>query len=165
MSLQLRRVKDDFRQTCQSLAQKDLPKATEQKEVELPEVLFEGLADISELSYHEHGKKYPTEFVLFSDTENGSYCVISGRYRVGRDDEAVAIAIGLWDEKRKCFSALAKMRNGESLPPPFKVDGDASRAPKAAACRKSTRILAALAPTVGLEETLKKYNQFAKDNQ
>lgn len=142
MSLAIHMVKDGFKRLCENLAGKDLP-----------EVLFEGLADITKLPNNK-----PTKFIGITDSQNDHYCVISGRYRDRDGGEAVAIAIGLWDEERNCFSVLKKTKDGKSLPIPFRVKADK-------AVIEVRRIIRIFSGAQNLEEVLELYNKEARANQ
>ena len=157
MSFNLFRVKDKFKSTCEDLAGKDLPK-----------VLFEGLADISKLPNDKNSVEMPTKFIILADSQNNPYCVINGRYRDRDGGEAVAIAIGLWDEERNCFSALKKTKDGKSLPLPFTVKVDKSIDKKEQAKQMNIRaetILLKIGTAQNLEGVLERYNKEARANQ
>ncbi len=103
------------------------------------------------------GLSKPVRLILKGDIKKpGSwpYCVISGNYRVGKNVRGMAIAIGLWDEERNCFSVLKKMKDGKSLPLPFRVKA-----------QKAHEILGQLAKKQSLEEILKKYKEYGEENR
>ena len=107
------------------------------------------------------GLSKPVRLILKGDIKKpGSwpYCVISGNYRVGKNVRGMAIAIGLWDEERNCFSVLKKMKDGKSLPLPFRVKADKADA-------EAERILRNLGGVQKLEDLLERYKEWARANQ
>lgn len=106
-------VEDHFKEKCQEIAGKDLP-----------EVIFEGLDDITQLP----DRNKHTEFVVFEDTDNGWVCIINGKYRLSNGVETAAVAIGLWNKERNCFSVFTKMKSGARLPAPLLMKGNAEEA-------------------------------------
>ncbi len=138
-------VEYSFKEKCEEIAGKDLP-----------EGIFEGLDDITQLP---NGKR--TKFFIFEDRENGRVCVINGKYIENNDTETAAIAIGLWDKERNCFSVFAKMKDGNKLPLPIRVKGD-----KKTSSKMAENILRAISQAVysqnpNLMDVLTKYNTFA----
>lgn len=143
---------------------------------------FEGLTDVSTLP-----DGTPAKYFDCVDSINGRFCVISGRYQEGQHSESLAIAIGLWDEERKLFSNLTKTKDGASLPLPFRVTADKEALQKAlqkfeqsqrsltakALARlekdNASQIMTSLARLnngkASLTETIKLYNEIAKENQ
>lgn len=117
---------------------------------------FEGLAEVTKYFVSE-----PEDDDR--DVDYGSYCVVGGRYRVGTNHEAVAIAIGFPKEvggiEPSDFSVLAIGENATSLPTPFEVKGE--RKGKTVDWILST--LAQIAEEGGFEEVLKAYKRFAKE--
>ena len=130
------------------------------------EEVFEGLADVITI----YDKK-PAKCIRNPENEDPQYCIISGRYRYSNGDEEVVIAIGLWDDERKCFSTLVRTKDGVSLPSPFIVRPDKEldeEQGKLSVCKKIDiifRELATEAQDASFEHVLKTYNRVAKENQ
>ena len=129
--------------------------------------IFEGLADVVKLPDGSRAK-----YVPMNDDEEGRYCLVCGT-----QDGRIAIAIGLWDEDRQCFSALAKMKDGSSLPPPFKVKGAKAELQKLSLSSLTSKVLAKLekqhafnmlrilSSQDSLKHTITLYNKYAAQNK
>lgn len=160
MAIPVHRGIEAFKCLCKQLIEEDMPQGTKLEDKDLPEVLFEGLDDITQLPDGS-----PIKYFAGNDSEHGWFCVISGKicehkYCEDMDNEAVAIAIGLWDKERKCFSALAKTKDGKILPPPFRVKGASIKA----ACKNALDLFHHTVSDTRLESALifygKKANQY-----
>ena len=140
-------VENCFREFCQRIAGTNIP-----------EGVFEGLSDFTQLP-----NGTPTKFVGFEDTDNGGVCIINGKYRLSNGVETAAVAIGLWNKERNCFSVFTKMKSGAGLPVPLLMKGDADEA-----SRRAIEILVEFARFTHSHElswVLDGYNKIVQKNQ
>lgn len=157
MSVEPLKVKEHFvnkcKQCCQDTAKRDSLQA-----------VFEGLADITK--FPDTKVPFFTEFNWFTDEEkNENLCVINGRYR-DKDEEAVAVAIGVWDETKGCCSAISKLKDGRNLPAPFRViKGFNNSIDMDSICAAAHTILKEISRCKDIEKALAIFKMNAKKQQ